>query len=161
MTEYLAIENKKLDSSVYETELEEVLQTWHTGRGVDFKKGLLRHRKMADTKKFSVALANAEAQGQTILQPRAGVALLREHIQLLSDLSPYCDVLPTTVDAYTRHNRYEEAQKGIEKSRAVGTSLLNGFPPVNHGVDGCERLIDSLSKPVQVRHGTPDARLMA
>ena len=125
------------------------------------KKGLLRHQNMADAKKFSVALANAETPGQTILQPRAGVALLREHIQLLSDLSPYCDVLPTTVDAYTRHNRYEEAQKGIEKSRAAGTSLLNGFPPVNHGVDGCERLIDSLSKPVQVRHGTPDARLMA
>ena len=161
MTDYLAIENKKLDSSVYETERDEVLQTWHTGRGVDFKNGLLRHRNMADTKKFSVALANAETQGQTILQPRAGVALLREHIQLLSDLSPYCDVLPTTVDAYTRHNRYEEAQKGIERSRAAGTSLLNGFPPVNHGVDGCERLIDSLSKPVQVRHGTPDARLMA
>ena len=70
MTEYLAIENKKLDISVYETEREEVLQTWHTGRGVDFRKGLLRHRNMADTKKFSVALANAETQGQTILQLR-------------------------------------------------------------------------------------------
>ena len=60
MTEYLAIENKKLDSSVYETERDEVLQTWHTGRGVDFKNGILRHRNMADTKKFSVALAKAE-----------------------------------------------------------------------------------------------------
>ena len=38
MTKYLAIENKKLDSSVYEMEREEVLQTWHTGRGVDFKR---------------------------------------------------------------------------------------------------------------------------
>src|SRR5260370_25934435 len=104
MTAYLAIENKKLDSSVYETEREEVLQTWHTGRGVDFKKGLLRHRNMADTKKFSVALANAETQGQTILQPRAGVALLREHIQLLSDLSPYFAVVPTTVYPYHRPN---------------------------------------------------------
>ena len=60
MREYLAIENKKLDSSVYETERDEVLQTWHTGRGV-VKKGLLAsHRHMADTKKFSVALTNAE-----------------------------------------------------------------------------------------------------
>jgi methylaspartate mutase epsilon subunit len=161
MTQHPVIENKKLDHSVYDTEREAVLQTWPTGRDVDFKRGLARHRNMGQTKKFAATIAKAEAQGKTLLQPRAGVALLREHIQLLNDLSPYCDVLPTTVDAYTRHNRYEEAQKGIEKSRAAGTSLLNGFPPVNHGVEGCERLIDSLSKPVQVRHGTPDARLMA
>ncbi len=161
MTQYSAIENKKLDRSLYNTEREAVIQTWPTGRDVDFKRGLARHRNMEQTKKFSATIAKAEAKGQTLLQPRAGVALLSEHIQLLSDLSPYCDVLPTTVDAYTRHNRYEEAQNGIEGSRAAGASLLNGFPPVNHGVVGCERLIDSLSKPVQVRHGTPDARLMA
>lgn len=116
---------------------------------------------MEDSKKFSVALARAEASGKTLLQPRAGVALLSEHIRLLQNLSPFCDVLPTTVDAYTRHNRYQEAEKGIERSRAAGTSLLNGFPPVNHGVAGCQRLVDSLEKPVQVRHGTPDARLLA
>ncbi|WP_292337857.1 methylaspartate mutase subunit E [Mesorhizobium sp.] len=156
-----AIENKKLDRAVYEAERGTVLLTWPTGSDVKFSEGLARHRQLAEAKKFSVALAQAEASGKTLLQPRAGVALLREHTQLLKDLSPYSDVLPTTVDAYTRHNRYEEAQKGIEKSRAAGTSLLNGFPAVNHGVDGCQRLVDSLEKPVQVRHGTPDARLMA
>ena len=40
-------------------------------------------------------------------------------------------------------------------------SLLNGFPAVNHGVASCRRLVESLSRPVQVRHGTPDARLLA
>jgi methylaspartate mutase epsilon subunit len=157
----LEIENRMLDRTVYEAEREGVLQSWHTGRDVDFAKGVARHAASPASMRFSVALARAEAEGTTLLQPRAGVALLREHTQLLNDLSPYCDVLPTTVDAYTRHNRYEEAQKGIDKSRAAGTSLLNGFPPVNHGVDGCRRLVDSLDKPVQVRHGTPDARLMA
>jgi methylaspartate mutase epsilon subunit len=157
----ITIENKKLDRSTYESEKQGVLQSWPTGRDVDFGAALLRHRQMPDSKKFSIALAQAEASGKTLLQPRAGVALLREHIQLLKDLSPYCDVLPTTVDAYTRHNRYQEAEKGIERSRAAGTSLLNGFPPVNHGVTGCQRLVDSLEKPVQVRHGTPDARLLA
>ena len=44
---------------------------------------------------------------------------------------------------------------------AAGTSLLNGFPAVNHGVDGCRRVTESVTRPVQVRHGTPDARLLA
>ncbi|RWB69956.1 methylaspartate mutase subunit E [Mesorhizobium sp.] len=157
----MMIENKKLSRADYQSEREQVLQTWPTGRDVEFASAIARHRDMAGRKKFPEALARAAANGRTLLQPRAGVALLREHTQLLQDLSPYCDVLPTTVDAYTRHNRYHEAQKGIERSRAAGTSLLNGFPPVNHGVDGCRRLIDALEKPVQVRHGTPDARLMA
>ncbi|MER9714525.1 methylaspartate mutase subunit E [Mesorhizobium sp. M0174] len=155
------IENKKLDRSTYESERCGVLRSWPTGHDVNFAAAIQRHQEMADSKKFSISLARAEASGKTLLQPRAGVALLLEHIRLLQDLSPFCDVLPTTVDAYTRHNRYHEAEKGIERSRAAGTSLLNGFPPVNHGVAGCQRLVDNLEKPVQVRHGTPDARLLA
>ena len=38
--------------------------------------------------------------------------------------------------------------------------MLNGFPAVNHGVAGCRRVIESVNTPVQVRHGTPDARLL-
>jgi methylaspartate mutase epsilon subunit len=38
--------------------------------------------------------------------------------------------------------------------------MLNGFPAVNHGVDSCRLLIQSLDIPIQVRHGTPDARLL-
>ncbi|WP_203416685.1 hypothetical protein, partial [Paracoccus sp. MKU1] len=116
---------------------------------------------LPEAKRFPLALSRADAENRTLLQPRAGVALLREHIALLNGLAPYCDVLPTTIDAYTRHNRYAEAQEGIDRSRAAGTSLLNGFPAVNHGVDGCRRLVEAVEKPVQVRHGTPDARLLA
>ena len=32
---------------------------------------------------------------------------------------------------------------------------------MNHGLRGCRRVVEALSKPVQVRHGTPDARLLA
>jgi len=38
--------------------------------------------------------------------------------------------------------------------------MLNGFPAVNHGVSGCRRVVESVNVPVQVRHGTPDARLL-
>ncbi|WP_282604589.1 methylaspartate mutase subunit E [Pelagibius sp. Alg239-R121] len=161
MTQNLEITNTRLNDAEFDAERETVLNSWITGSDVDFRAGVARQEALQPEMRFSCALAEAEATGRTLLQPRAGVALIREHTALLNGLAPYCDVLPTTVDAYTRHNRYREAQDGIDKSRAAGTSLLNGFPAVNHGVEGCKRLVDSLTKPVQVRHGTPDARLMA
>ncbi len=46
------------------------------------------------------------------------MALIDEHIRLLKYLETEgeADLLPTTIDAYTRQNRYAEAAKGIEKS---------------------------------------------
>ena len=38
--------------------------------------------------------------------------------------------------------------------------MLNGFPAVNHGVAKCRQVIESVKVPMQVRHGTPDARLL-
>ena len=71
------------------------------------------------------------------------------------------DLLPTTIDSYTRLNRYAEAENGIAESERLGKAMLNGFPAVNHGVAGCRKVTESTKVPVQVRHGTPDARLLA
>lgn len=155
------IENRQLCDATFAAERAEVLKGWPSGGSVDFADAVAVQAALPAEKRFALALETADAEGRTLLQPRAGVALIREHQALLNGLAPYCDVLPTTIDAYTRHNRYAEAQEGIDRSRAAGTSLLNGFPAVNHGVDGCRRLVDALPKPVQVRHGTPDARLLA
>jgi methylaspartate mutase epsilon subunit len=140
---------------------QEVLASWPTGAGVDLEEALRYQRAMPTGRRFAEALQNA--RGRLLIQPRAGVALIEEHIRLLKYLETEgeADLLPTTIDAYTRQNRYAEAAKGIEKSIQAGTSMLNGFPAVNHGVEGCRRVTESLSRPVQVRHGTPDARLLA
>lgn len=155
------LSNDILDDTSFQEQRDLVLKTWPTGRDASFEDGLKVQSELPNAKRFSDVLAKANRDNKTLLQPRAGVALIREQTKLLNDLSPYCDVLPTTVDAYTRHNRYDEAQEGIERSREKGTSLLNGFPCVNHGVSGCRSLVEAVSKPIQVRHGTPDARLMA
>ncbi|HSR04780.1 MAG TPA: methylaspartate mutase subunit E, partial [Proteiniclasticum sp.] len=62
---------------------------------------------------------------------------------------------------YTRQNRYNECQVGIDESLKAGRSLLNGFPAVNHGVKGCREVYESIKNPIQARHGTPDARLLS
>lgn len=154
------LNNSMLSADVFHAERAEVLTGWSTGAEVDLQAGIERQLALPASKQFSVVMAEAHVGGRTHLQPRAGVALMREHKELMQGLQPHCDVLPTTIDAYTRLNRYEDAQKGIERSRAAGTSLLNGFPAVNHGVSRCAELVDAVDKPIQVRHGTPDARLL-
>lgn len=151
----------RISDDAFEQMRTQILATWPTGADVDFEAGVRCQQALPASKQFSVALAEADRSGATLLQPRAGVALLREQIELLQALQPFCDVLPTTIDAYTRHNRYEEAAEGMERSRKAGRSLMNGFPAVNHGLAACRELVESVERPIQVRHGTPDARLLA
>lgn len=141
-----------------------VLGTWPTGRDVDLTEALRYQQSISESRNFGKAMNRAKAASKTLLQPRAGVALIDKHIELLQYLETEgtADLLPTTIDAYTRQNRYEEAAAGIKKSINAGHhSFLNGFPAVNHGIAGCRRVTEAVSRPIQVRHGTPDARLLA
>ncbi|MDA8228242.1 MAG: methylaspartate mutase subunit E [Desulfitobacterium hafniense] len=154
---------KQMDREEFERQRQEVLAQWPTGKEVNFEDAVAYHKALPKSKIFAEKLAEGKASGITYAQPRAGVALINEHIELLRYLQDEggADFLPTTIDSYTRQNRYKEAQAGIEESRVVGRSMLNGFPAVNHGVSACRRVVESVKAPVQVRHGTPDGRLLA
>lgn len=157
------LENHKWERSYFEQERSAVLNSWPTGAEVDLSDAFQFHRSLPKSKIAYFKLKASLANGKICLQPRAGVALLSEHIKLLSKLETEgkADFLPTTIDSYTRQNRYEEAARGIEESKAAGRSLLNGLPAVNYGVENCRKIINAVNSPVQVRHGTPDARLLA
>jgi len=158
----MAIKNVKLTEEQFFAERKEVLEHWPTGKGVNFKEAVEYQKSIDPQKRFGSKLAKASNEKTTLIQPRAGVALYDEHIKLLQYLENEgeADLLPTTVDSYTRLNRYTEAQTGIDKSKESGRSMLNGFPIVNYGVEICRTVTSSLKSPVQVRHGTPDARLL-
>ncbi len=155
--------SQKLSIEQFNQIREEILTTWPTGQGLSLEDGIAYQKAIPQDKNFAVAMRKASECGTTLLQPRAGVALIQEHIKLLQYLETEgeADLLPTTIDAYTRQNRYQEAAVGIEKSLQARTSLLNGFPAVNHGLAGCRQVTEAVQKPIQVRHGTPDARLLA
>jgi len=138
----------------------EVLSQWPTGAGVDLNESAAYHLAMPETKRAPWKLAWAQALGQTLVQPRGGVAGLAEHIALMRALeNGGADLLPTTVDSYTRECRYLDAQRGLEHSLAEGRSLLNGFPVVHHGVEGCRRVTESANVPLFARTAAPDCRL--
>lgn len=159
----MQLTNKKLDWDKFLEQRQEVLNTWPTGQEVDLDEAIDYQSKLPQERRFASKLEKAKKEGVTLAQPRAGVALVHEHIELLQYLvnEGGADLLPTTIDSYTRQNRYNEAQAGIEESRSVGRSMLNGFPAVNHGLDACREVVEAVKAPIQVRHGTPDARLLA
>ena len=158
----MALQNKRISNDEFYKTQKEVLQQWPTGKDVDFDEAVAFHKSLPEHKIFSKKLINAKNSGTTLIQPRAGVALIHEHIELLTYLQDKgeADLLPTTIDSYTRQNRYEEAENGIRESMKERRSMLNGFPAVNHGVSGCRQVVNALDTPLQVRHGTPDARLL-
>lgn len=141
----------------------EVLKGWPTGKDVNLEEAVAYHKALPESKSFSKKLVDAKNAGITLAQPRAGVALIEQHIELLDYLDKVggADLLPTTIDSYTRQNKYENCEKGIEESKKAGRSLLNGFPGVNHGVSGCRQVVEAIDLPLQLRHGTPDARLLS
>ncbi|KGK91530.1 glutamate mutase [Desulfosporosinus sp. HMP52] len=154
---------RQMDTEEFQRQRQEVLGQWPTGKDVSFEEAVAYQKSLPKSKIFAEKLAEGKAKGITFAQPRAGVALLSEHIELLRFLQDEggADFLPSTIDSYTRQNRYTEAQAGIEESAMIGRSMLNGFPAVNHGVAACRQIVESVQVPVQVRHGTPDARLLA
>lgn len=160
----MELKNKKWPEEVFLKMREEVLRSWPTGASPDlnfnvsvpFLKQVPKHRN------FAFRMRQFDKEGKTAVQPRAGVATLNEHITLMQYLEKAgADFLPTTIDSYTRQNRYKEAENGIEESLKLGRSLLNGFPAVNYGVEGCKKVYEAVNVPLQARHGTPDARLLA
>ena len=157
------IQNKRIPDGEFEALRKEVLAQWPTGQEVDLEEAAAYHKAMPESRKFSQKLLKAKQEGRTLIQPRAGVPVLERHIELMQHLEKYgeADLLPTTIASYTRQNRYKEAENGINESIRLNRAMLNGFPAVNHGVKKCRQVVESVNVPLQIRHGTPDARLLA
>ena len=159
----MELKNKRMEESAFMAQRATVLAQWPTGAEVDLVEAVAYQKTIPEGKRFDAKLRKAAAEKATLIQPRAGVPLIDKHIELLTHLETEgeADLLPTTIDSYTRLNRYEEAERGIKESASLGKAMLNGFPAVNHGVRSCRQVTEAVKSPVQVRHGTPDARLLA
>ena len=157
------IQNKRIPDEEFLALRNEVLTQWPTGKDVNLDEAVQYHKAQDESRIFSKKLLKAKQEKTTLVQPRAGVPVVERHIELLQHLQDKgeADLLPTTIDSYTRQNRYKEAENGINESLRLDRAMLNGFPAVNHGVQKCRQVIESVHVPVQVRHGTPDARLLA
>lgn len=100
--------------------------------------------------------------GKMLVQPRGGFPTYEKVFSLYEHFTAAgVDVLPLTIDSHTRLNDYNSARKMLALSEENETDMLNGYPLVNHGYRTTRKMITHFNTPVSLRHGTPDARLLA
>ena len=150
-----------LERQMFESRRREVLEHWKTGNGA---------RNIASNAQFLMrqpSFPKAQAQvmsdhGEILIQPRCGVALIGEQIRLFKNFKRAgVKVLSYQVDSLTRNNNYAGAEEVIRETALSGTSTLNGFPLINHGVTGLRRIALQVRLPLQTRHSARDPRLLA
>ncbi|HEY9446457.1 MAG TPA: methylaspartate mutase subunit E [Burkholderiales bacterium] len=106
-------------------------------------------------------IAYARRGAAPYIQPRGGFPSFDAQYRLTQQLSEAgADFIPLTIDSCTRHNEYETATQLLRRSEEEGRNYLNGYPLVSHGHELTRHLYRDLAKPVSLRHGTPDARLL-
>ncbi|MBN0046132.1 methylaspartate mutase [Streptomyces actuosus] len=103
-------------------------------------------------------LRDARAADRVALQPRCGVGSHAQMMTLLQDLDRHArpDILTLTIDSYTRLKQFDSARAVLERNPAD----LNGYPLVAHGWQRGRELNEAVAVPLEVRHGSPDARLL-
>ena len=96
-----------------------------------------------------------------LVQPRGGFPTYEKQFALYEFFSKAnADVLPLTIDSNTRLNDYATAKKMLRLSEENEMDMLNGYPLVNHGYRTTRKMMTHFNRPVSLRHGTPDARLL-
>jgi methylaspartate mutase epsilon subunit len=156
----MEIRNKKLDEEAFLTEHREVISGWPTGEKIDLTEAIEYHINLPLSKNFANCLEMFK--DRTLIHPRGGYALLEQQKEamLFFQNKGLADLLPVTVDTYTRNGRFEDAEKGLQESIKTGRSVLNGFPIVNYGVDSCRELVESVDRPISLRTASPDIRMV-
>lgn len=104
---------------------------------------------------------NFKTKNKMLVQPRGGFPTYKKQFALNEFfVNANVDVLPLTIDSNTRLNDYATAKKMLRLSEENEIDMLNGYPLVNHGYRTTRKMITHFNKPVSLRHGTPDARLL-
>ena len=105
--------------------------------------------------------AYSKPRSAPLTQPRGGFPSFEAQYRLTQELDAAgADFIPLTIDSCTRHNQYKTAEQLLRRSENEGKNYLNGYPLVSHGYALTRELYSGLNKPVSLRHGTPDARLL-
>ena len=104
---------------------------------------------------------NFKTKNKMLVQPRGGFPTYQKQYDLYEFfVNADVDVLPLTIDSNTRLNDYATSAKMLKLSEENEVDMLNGYPLVNHGYKTTRKMITHFNKPVSLRHGTPDARLL-
>ncbi|MBC2888983.1 hypothetical protein [Gordonibacter massiliensis (ex Traore et al. 2017)] len=161
-----AIRNVRLDDEeFFRIRNEEVLPMWKTGQEIaDFDECIAAAKELSAGKNYAERQLAARENEVHNLQPQFGHALteqLLEGVQYVESESP---LLPNGVwnfytDSYTRKCSFDMAQVGLERTKAEGQTMLNGYPIVNHGVEEARKVKRAVRAPITMNSTDEDGRL--
>lgn len=96
-----------------------------------------------------------------LIQPRGGFSTFEAQLELTKQLyAAGADFIPLTIDSCTRQNQYDTAANLLQRSEEEEKDYLNGYPLIAHGYEITRELYRNIDRPISLRHGTPDARLL-
>ncbi|MBI2859015.1 MAG: hypothetical protein HYX90_08050 [Chloroflexi bacterium] len=157
----MELRNKKWNDQQFNEYLEKVRSWYPTGREVEFDEAVEYHRKMPERRNLVKAQARANAEGRILLCPRAGFATMEQTLEthLYARDNGGSDYARISTDAYTRRMEFDKAMAGLEESRRLGRSILNGFPSVIHGLAVNRQLHEGIDLPISTICGAAHTEL--
>jgi len=166
MSEKWPIKNIRLsDEEFFRIRREEVLCQWETGKELEnLDECIAGAKEVSEGKNYALRLLDAESRGAHLLQPQFGQALTEYMIDGMCYVEAESPLAPDGLwnifsDSYTRKNKYELVQAGIDRSYKQGATALNGWPIVNFGVKDARKIKKAVQCPMTLNSTDEDGRL--
>jgi len=154
---------KKIDKETFLEIRKKFLENYKSLDDFDLDTAIRFHKSLPDYKNFQKKLNKAVEDNRTMIQAYSKETLLEDLIKNLNTFHRVgqADFLSIIIDSHTRENHYDNAKVSLEDSIKSNRSLLNGFPLINYGIKLARKIINDVEVPLQIKHGSPDARLLA
>ncbi len=158
----MEVRNKRLSDEEFFKERKEVLAEWPTGKECDLDEAIEYHKSRPPNRKWYKVFEEARQKGEIYPQSGMGHTTIEQEIELLKHIRDNGGggVFAISVDTFTRNHDFKAVERGIKDSERAGTSVLNGYPVVNHGVAGMRKVVEAVNWPMESRYGASDPRII-
>lgn len=159
----MSITFKKIDIEDFFEMRKKFLENYKSLDDFDLDTAIRFHKSLPEYKNFQKMLEKSIQDNRIATEAYSKETLLEDLIKNLNSLHRVgqADFLSVIIDSHTRENHYENARTILEDSIKSNKSLLNGFPLISYGIKLARKIINDVEVPLQIKHGSADARLLA
>jgi len=159
----MSITFKKIDKEDFLEMRKKFLENYKGLDDFDLDTAIRFHKSLPDYKNFQKMLEKSIQDNKITIEAYSKETLLEDLIKNLNSLHRVgqADFLSIIIDSHTRENHYENARTILNDSIKSNKSLLNGFPLITYGTKLARKIINDVEVPLQIKHGSADARLLA
>ena len=153
---------KKIDKEDFLEMRKKFLENYKNLDDFDLDTAIRFHKSLPDYKNFQKKLEQSIQDNKIMTQAHSRETLLEDLIKNLNTFHKLgqADFLSIIIDSHTRENHYDNAKVILEDSIKSNKSLLNGFPLINYGTKLARKILNDVEVPLQIKHGSHDARLL-